>query len=88
MVLGRWGDDNNLSEDVTRVAEFFLDKSWNVSLNFYPESHQFPFWAHTMDELLNYFFPPSFSPPTTSIESPLITNTTTPTTTTTSPTAT
>jgi hypothetical protein len=75
----RWGDDNNLSEDVTRVAEFFLNKGWNVSLNFHPESHQFPFWVHTMDELLNYFFPSSFIPPA---------KTSTSTTTTTTPTST
>ena len=77
----RWGDDNNLSEDVTRVAEFFHNKSWDVSLNFYPESHQFPFWAHTMDELLSYFFPHSFIPPvmnsTTATTSTAITSITT-----------
>ena len=55
-----WGDDSNRSEETEKVAQFFQDKTWNVSLHLYPEGHIFPFWAHTMDELLIHFFPPSF----------------------------
>ncbi|MHA2247725.1 MAG: alpha/beta hydrolase [Candidatus Hodarchaeales archaeon] len=67
-----WGaEDNNRSEDTERVAEFFVNKTWDVSLHFYPEGHVFPFWTHTMDELLIHFFPPSFIRPTTT---PTVTN--------------
>ena len=52
----------NRSEDTKEVAQFFRDKTWNVSLHFYPEGHSFAFWAHVMDELLIHFFPPSFIP--------------------------
>jgi hypothetical protein len=58
-------EGQNVSEETQRLAQFFQSKIWNVSLNFYPEGHVFPFWAHTMDELLSYFFPPTFIPPTT-----------------------
>ncbi|MFX1513584.1 MAG: alpha/beta hydrolase, partial [Promethearchaeota archaeon] len=60
-----WGDDYNASDDTKVVAQFFLDKTWDVSLHFYPEGHIYPFWAHTLDELLIHFYP-SFIPSTTS----------------------
>ncbi len=52
-----------------KVAKFFLDKTWNVSLHLYPEGYIFPFWAHTMDELLIHFSFPSFIPLTTTSNS-------------------
>ncbi|MHA1975706.1 MAG: alpha/beta hydrolase [Candidatus Hodarchaeales archaeon] len=66
----------NRSEGTKEIAQFFIDKSWEVSLHFYPEGHKFAFWAHTMDELFIYFFPPSYTTPTTTTPA-----TTTPTTT-------
>jgi enterochelin esterase family protein len=72
-----WGDDYNVSEDTEKVTQFFHDKTWSVSLQFYPEGHVYPFWAHTMDELLFHFFPPSYNPSTTTTTSSTSTTTTT-----------
>ena len=75
-----WGDDYNTSEDTERVVQFFLNKSWNVSLHLYPEGHIYPFWAHKLDELLFHFFNPSFIPPTTTTPSTITSEETTATT--------
>jgi hypothetical protein len=42
------------------------EKGWKAEFHSYAEAHSFAFWQHTLDDILEYFFPASWVVPTTS----------------------
>ncbi|PWI49402.1 hypothetical protein CEE45_02390 [Candidatus Heimdallarchaeota archaeon B3_Heim] len=56
--VGTYESLMSFNEELYKVCK---TKEWETEIHFYPEGHSYAFWQHTMDELLVFFFPNSWT---------------------------